>query len=102
VVFAGLAAVVVVLTRGIAAFTRGDKSTSFRMMRYRVIFQAGVAFALMAGVFLRPQSNPDSTVRPGMAADKQYFMDLSEEYRVEDGKPVFAPVTERVMGDERN
>lgn len=95
---AGLGAVVIVLTRGIAAFTKGDRSTSFRMMRYRVIFQAGVAFALLFGVFFRPQPKQDVGVRPGMSIDKHFVMDLGMEYRVEDGKAVVNPIARPPSG----
>jgi hypothetical protein len=62
------------------------------MMRYRVVFQAGVAFALLFGVFFRPQPKPDSNVRPGMSVDKQFVMDVGMEYRVEDGRAIVEPV----------
>ncbi|CAE7250254.1 unnamed protein product, partial [Symbiodinium sp. KB8] len=89
-----LGAVVVVLSRGINAFTRGDQSTSFRMMRYRVIFQAGVAFVLLFGVFFRiggsdHEPKTFAETRTASSVDKEYFMDVGVEYCVEDGKPVF-------------
>lgn len=93
----GLALVVGVLTRGINAFRTGDQSTSYRMMRYRILFQAGVVFVLLFGVFFRSQTNltssSDPNRRPGMAIDKQYVMDLAVEYRVDDGKPVVRPAS---------
>jgi len=81
--------VVAVLTRGIVAFTRGDRAGSFRMMRYRVIFQSGVAFVLLFGVFFRPDGSPSPQARTGASVDKSYIMDVGVEYRVEDGKAVY-------------
>lgn len=47
--------VVGVLGRGLYSFVRSDKQTSYRMMRYRVLFQGGVVLFLLFGVFFKPE-----------------------------------------------
>lgn len=75
-----------VLSRGIAAFQRGDKRTSYRMMRYRVLFQGATALVLVFGVYFQATQKPDPAAGKSFAVDKRFFLDAAHEYTFEDGK----------------
>lgn len=47
---AGFTLIVGVLGRGLHALYTGNKAVSYRMMRYRVLFQVGTVFALIFGM----------------------------------------------------
>ncbi len=69
------------MTRGIMAFQAGDRNTSYRMMRYRVLFQGGVAFMVLFGVLFRPE-RPDPSLKTHYTLDKATFLRAAKEVRV--------------------
>ena len=71
-----------VLTRGIYAFQSGDRNTSYRMMRYRVLFQSGVALLVLFGVLFRPEK-PDPSLKTHYTVDKDAFLRLAKEVSVD-------------------
>lgn len=76
----GAALVVGVLGRGLHAMYRGDTKTSYRMMRYRILFQGSIVLALLYGTYL----NASGMTAPGApqrsAVDKRFYLDRAEEY----------------------
>ena len=59
---------------------RGDRATSYRMMRYRVLFQVGTIFALLAGMYFK-DSRDDPTVSAGSVIDKRFYLDTAIEFK---------------------
>ena len=84
VVAAGLAAVVGVAGRGLYAMYKGDKRVSYRMMRYRVLFQFGTVLALIYSMYYRTTTRKDPSEGKRLTVDKRYYLDTSFEYH---GKP---------------
>lgn len=76
------------LTRGIGAFSRGDRSTSYRMMRYRILFQGGVVLLMIGAMFLRKKPYHDPAEGRLYTVNKQAFLEAAHEYRVQDGRPI--------------
>jgi hypothetical protein len=75
--------VVGVLGRGLYAMYKGDSKTSYRMMRYRILFQGSIVLALLYGTYL----NATGSAVPGgprrSAVDKRFYLDTAEEYAAE-------------------
>jgi hypothetical protein len=68
-----------VLGRGLHAMYTGNRATSYRMMRYRVLFQGGTVVALVFGMYLRPNAVEDPSVGRGTVVDKRFFLDYAQE-----------------------
>lgn len=99
--FSGFAAVVGVLARGIWAFQKGDRLTSFRMMRYRVLFQGGAVLLLCFGVFFAGRDRSDPGVRRGTpTVDKAAFLREAVEFTYNDREQVVREQQERRIGEE--
>jgi hypothetical protein len=86
----GFALIVGVLGRGLHALYVGNRETSYRMMRYRVLFQGGTIVALVFGMYLRPNSSVDPATGSGTVVDKRFFLDYSKEYTVLNKAPTAA------------
>lgn len=69
----------------------GKKETSYRMMRYRVLFQVGTIAALVFGMYFRPTTAEDPTLGKGTVVDKRYFLDHAFAVK---SKPVKAATEE--------
>jgi hypothetical protein len=87
-IFAGL--VVVVLGRGLFALVSGDRRTSYRMMRYRVLFQGSVVLAVLYGMYFRVGAATGSgaaDIWAGSgrqpAVDKRWFLKEAREAEAE-------------------
>lgn len=80
----GAALVVGVLGRGLHAMYKGDTKTSYRMMRYRILWQGSVVLALVFGMY----AGGGGSAVPGStraAVDKRFYLDAAEKYAVEVG-----------------
>jgi hypothetical protein len=77
-----------VLGRGLYSMYVGNREVSYRMMRYRVLFQGGTIVALVFGMYYRPGSG-DAAVGAGTAVDKRFFLDYAKELP----SPVLVPVS---------
>ncbi len=76
-----MALLVGVLGRGLFAMYTGKKEASYRMMRYRVLFQVGTIAALVFGMYFRPNIGEDAAVGAGTVVDKRYFLDHARELK---------------------
>jgi len=77
----GFALILGVLGRGLHALYVGNREASYRMMRYRVLFQGGTIVALVFGMYYRPNSVDDPAVGKGTIVDKRFFLDYAKESR---------------------
>lgn len=96
----GAVLVVGVLGRGLHAMYRGDTKTSYRMMRYRILFQGSIVLALLYGTYL----NASGMTAPGApqrsAVDKRFYLDRAEEYAAAKTGRVAGPGTAPAPTDD--
>ena len=103
----GLALVVGVFGRGLKALYTGDSKTSFRMMRYRVLFQGATVVAILYGMYFQhfTKQNNAAAVQPGkdrLAVDKRYYLENAQKWNIDVQKEEEATakaVTERGPND---
>ncbi len=77
----GFALIVGVLGRGLHALYVGNRERSYRMMRYRVLFQGGTIVALVFGMYYRPNVSVDPALGHGTVVDKRFFLDYAKEHQ---------------------
>lgn len=85
---AGLALVMGVFGRGLKALYIGDSKTSFRMMRYRVLFQGATVVAILYGMYFHhfQQQDKSATVNPRdkrVAVDKRFYLDNAAKWNLD-------------------
>jgi len=92
----GATAVVAVLGRGLHAMYKGDSKTSYRMMRYRILFQGSIVLALLYGTYLNATGGAVPGGPKRSAVDKRFYLDTAEEYAAEARRagPGAAPLTD--------
>ena len=91
----GCALLVGVLARGLGALYRGDSKTSYRMMRYRILFQGGVIAALMYSMYFRTQGKDSDAVKRAFAVDPDWWVKHAREYRLDEaGNVIGTPAAE--------
>lgn len=80
---AGFALLLGVLGRGLYSMYAGNQKASYRMMRYRVLFQVGSIAALVYGLYFRPNLGEEEAggVGKGTVVDKRFFMDYAREIK---------------------
>ena len=76
-----MAAIVGVLGRGLWSMYAGQKEASYRMMRYRVVFQVGTIAALVFGMYFRQNDEASDVNAKGTIVDKRFFMDYAREIK---------------------
>eukprot|EP01138_Halocafeteria_seosinensis_P014699 gb/GECG01015005.1/.p1 GENE.gb/GECG01015005.1/~~gb/GECG01015005.1/.p1 ORF type:complete len:147 (+),score=18.34 gb/GECG01015005.1/:1-441(+) len=84
----GLVLVVGVFGRGLKALYSGDSKTSFRMMRYRVLFQGATVVAILYGMYFHhfTKQNNSTAMEPGnnrLAVDKRYYLENAKKWNID-------------------